>query len=83
MTLLYGYDEGAERMRAEKITPNKMVAIDHDFYTNNHKAKARKDKEVYDCIHEPKGDEVGIRGNTNPNKFAIGGVIKERRGFYK
>ena len=82
MTIIYGYSEAEERMRNDKDTPNRMVALDKDFYTNNHAAVKRKDKEVHDAIYKHDGDEVGIKGRERRNKFAIGGVVKERRGFY-
>jgi len=41
MTLLYGYNEGEDRMKEDKMTFNRMVEIDHDFYTNNYLSKAK------------------------------------------
>lgn len=80
MTLLMGYNEGEERLKSETMTPAPRVAIDHDFYTNNHAAAKRKAKEVEDEM-KPKGYEVGYNGKEK-QKYAIGGVVKERRGFY-
>ncbi len=83
MGVIYGYSEAEERMRNDKDTPNTTVALDHDFYTNNHAAVKRKDKEVYDAIHKHDGDDVGINGREQRkkprSKHAMGGVVKERR----
>ncbi len=79
--ILCGYSESEERMERENDKPTLMVSIDHDFYTNNHVAKERKNKEVHNAIHNHGGDDMGISGKEKRNKFAIGGVIKERRGF--
>jgi hypothetical protein len=92
--IIYGYSEAENRMANDKDQPNKMVAIDHDFYTNNSKAAARKGREVHNAIHGHDGDDVGYEGEKevakaknnrreDRNKFAIGGQIKERRGFYE
>lgn len=92
--IIYGYSEAEERMARDKMEPNKMVALDHDFYTNNHIAANRKRKEVHDDIHDHRGYDTGYDGEKevkkakspkreDPNKFAIGGVVKERRGFYE
>ncbi len=80
MTLLMGYNEGEERMKRETLSPAPRVAIDKDFYTNNHEAASRKRKEVEDEM-KPSGDERGYNAKIKP-KYAIGGVVKERRGFY-
>jgi hypothetical protein len=92
--IIEGYSEAEERMGRDKDEPNKMVALDHDFYTNNHSASHRKEREVHNSIHNHHGDDVGYQGEKevkaaksprreDRNKFAIGGAIKERRGFYK
>lgn len=92
--IIFGYSEAEERMANDKMEPNKMVSIDHDFYTNNHSASDRKRKEAHNEIHNHFGDDVGYAGEKlaesaksnsrdDRNKFAIGGVIKERRGFYE
>lgn len=78
MTLIYGYSEVEERMARETDKPNNQVAIDHDFYTNNHSAVKRKEKEVADSVSEGKKSNVFRKNNA----YAIGGVVKERRGFY-
>ncbi len=79
MGIIYGYSEAEERMARETDKPAERVALDHDFYTNNHAAVKRKNKEVDDSINEGKKSSVFTK---NQNKYAIGGVVKERRGFY-
>lgn len=79
MTIICGYSEAEERMARETDKPSLGVALDHDFYTNNHAAVKRKHKEVADSVSEGKKSCVYTK---NQNKYAIGGVVKERRGFY-
>ena len=83
MTLLYGYNEAENRMKNDTMNHTKMVALDHDFYTNNHKAVARKNKEVHNAMKKHTGDDVGYFGKNVRNKFAMGGAVKERRGFFE
>lgn len=82
MTTIYGYDEAEERMKKETDKPSLGVAIDHDFYTNNHAAVKRKNKEVEDSNNEGKKSHVFMKNKDKDNKYAMGGVVKERRGFY-
>ena len=79
MSIIYGYSEAEERMKNETDKPPVRVALDHDFYTNNHSAKKRAESNVEDSKSEGKKSNVFIK---NQNKYAMGGVVKERRGFY-
>ncbi len=78
MTIIYGYSEAQERMAKDTDKPAPRIALDQDFYTNNHSAVKRKAKEVADSMEE------GVKSNVyrRNNAYAIGGVVKERRGFY-
>lgn len=66
MTLIYGYSEVEERMSREK-GDSKKPSCDK-----------RKEKEVADSVSEGKKSNVFRKNNA----YAIGGVVKERRGFY-
>lgn len=79
MGIIYGYSEAEERMARDTDKPPERVALDHDFYTNNHSAVKRKEKEVSDSVDEGRKSTVFTK---NQNKYAMGGVVKERRGFY-
>lgn len=81
MTILMGYSEAEDRMKKETDKPAPRVALDKDFYTNNYEASRKKHKEVADSIKDTGGDSVGYEGRQR-RKFAMGGAIKERRGFY-
>jgi hypothetical protein len=78
MSIIYGYSEAQERMNAETDKPVERVAIDHDFYTNNHAAKKRAEKNVAESDAEGRKSGVFVKNNA----YAMGGVVKERRGFY-
>ena len=82
MTLLMGYNEGEDRLRRETLKPAPRVAIDHDFYTNNYEAARFKRREVEHAIKAHTGDDVGYEGREK-RKYAIGGAVKERRGFFE
>ena len=66
MTLLCGYSEAEERMDREKGD------------SKNPSSDKRKEKEVSDSVSEGKKSNVFRKNNA----YAIGGVVKERRGFY-
>jgi len=78
MGIIYGYSEAAERMAKETDEAPLRVALDHDFYTNNHSAVKRKVKEVSDAMVEGSKSNVYRKNNA----YAMGGVVKERRGFF-
>ena len=78
MTLICGYSEAEERMKRETDKAPDRVALDHDFYTNNHAAARRIEKEVAESTSEGKKSTVIVK---NRNAHAMGGVVKERRGY--
>jgi len=90
-TTIWGYNESADRIRNDTMTPAKRVALDHDFYTNNYEAAARKNKEVEDSRRDdlgysggykydlPKKDGMKAKAdNFARSKHAIGGTAKVR-----
>ena len=83
MSVIYGYSEAEERIKNENMEPIKMVHLDHDFYTNNHLAADKKIKEVHKDRYDHNGDDIGFKGKEVRNKFAMGGPVKERRGFFE
>jgi hypothetical protein len=81
MSTIYGSDLAQQRIRNETMKPSTGVDIAHDYYSNNQKAKHAKMKEM-ECSNKTSGDELGYFGRENKNKYAMGGPIKERRGFF-
>lgn len=75
MTVIYGRSEAEERMKAENMKPNWRVAVDHDFYSNNHEAARQKSDEIKDEEFD------GADDKQYRLKRAIGGTAKLRKGF--
>lgn len=88
---IWGYNESADRIMNDTMKPAKRVALDHDFYTNNYEAAARKNKEVEDSRRDDLGYSGGYKydqpkkdgehakaENFARSKHAIGGTAKVR-----
>ena len=67
MTVIFGRNTAYERLQNETMKPNRLVSIDHDFYSMHPEEVSFKHKEVAKAIDD---DEVYSEGYKyrNPRK---------------
>lgn len=75
MTVIFGENIAAERMKRDNMKPNGQVALDHDYYSENPEVNSKKSKEIKQMEYDGQDNEQ-LR-----LKRAMGGVAKLRKNY--